>query len=218
MWFYIGVIGFAIVAWFIYSLITGAVYLTFSVLGLFAFVIVLIAVRRGYVRGRTKEMYFAVGLILLYGFRTFFEGLVIGIYNFLYRLAVDQLNGRGVTHVNIDANMWKPNSNGQSIFDLIIFFGGAILLYAFTSNMKDPKVPRDILGAVVGGLASILFLIYGFRLLAPYIGPSVYNNHILDGTKIQLPQIKLPELRFQSDGNAQPLQGWDSWLPWRFWG
>ncbi len=213
MWFYLSVVGLGLLAWIIFSALTGAASLTFSILGLVAFVVILIAIRRGYIRGRKKEMFFVVGLILLYGMRTFVRGIVVGVYNFLYGIVVTQLNNRSITHIDITKSQWNPNNTGTAIFDLILFFVGAIVLYAMTSSMRDPLLNKDFLGAVVGGLGAALFLTYGFLLLQPYIGNSIYQSRLLEGTAIKLPPVKLPELRVQSDPNTPPLQGWDRWLP-----
>lgn len=212
MWFYIAVIGIALVIWIIFSILTGAQLISFSILGLIAFVVVLIGFRRGFIRGRRKEMIFVVGLILLYGLRSFVRGFIIGVYNFIFGLALGALNGRGITKVNIEQSQWAVNGQGQTIFDLIVFFAGALILYAVTSSLADTKNPRDVFGGIIGGLGAALFLTYGFILLQPYLG-NVYNTQWLNGTTLRLPQIKLPDFRVQSENQAQPLAGWDRWLP-----
>ena len=212
MWFYVAVLGVALIAWIIFSILTGASVITFSILGLIAFVVVLIGFRRGYIRGRRKEMIFVVGLILLYGLRSFVRGFIVGVYNFLFGLVLSQLNNRGITRVNIDKSQWTVEGTGQTIFDLIIFFAGAMILYAITSSLADVKVPRDLFGAFVGGLGAALFLTYGFILLQPYLG-NIYNNQVLNGTTVKLPTVKLPDFKVQSDNQTAPLQGWDRWLP-----
>ncbi len=214
MLFYLALIGILLVSWVILaSFLSIASVVSVSVFGVATFIVVLIAVRHSYYeRGRKKEMYYAIALILLYYLRSYIRAFVIGGYNALFSVVVTQLNNRGVTKINIDQSSWKLDSTGQILFDILIFFVGGIAAYVFTEGMAGPK-GKDIFGAILGGLAATLFMTFAYILLQPYLG-SVYSTNLLNGATVNLPDIRLPTLRVQSQtGNRSPLPGWDTWLP-----
>jgi hypothetical protein len=213
MVFYLSLIGLALLGWLIFITLTGvAPILSFSVVGVISFVIVLIAMRRGYIRGRRREMIFACTLIVLYGLRSFLKNFLVGAYNLIYGVVITQLNNRGITKIDIEKSNWKLDNTGNTIFEIMIFFTGAIIAYAITSGNPGPKPIRDAFGALIGGLAAALFLTYSFLLLAPYMG-NFYQTTLLEGASFKLPSINLPDLRVRKEAGGSPFTGWERWLP-----
>ncbi len=214
MGFYIAALGTLLVGWTLLSIfVPTASVLNISIFGLITFVVVLIAVRHSYYnRDRKKEIYFALALILIYNLRSFIRTFVIGGYNAVYGLVISQLNNRGVTKINIDQNNWKLDANGQTIFEMIVFFVGAIAAYAYTASMKGNGKGKDTFGTLIGGMAIALFMTYSYILLQPYLG-NVYNTNVLEGAKLNLPDVKLPDIVIQRQSNRTPLPGWELWLP-----
>lgn len=213
MVFYLSLIGLALLAWLVFVTVTGAApILSFSIVGLICFVVILIAIRRGYVRGRRREMVFACTLIVLYGLRDFIVNLVVGVYNWIFSLVIAQLNNQGITRINIAQSSWKLDKTGTTIFEIMIFFAGAVIAYAVTSGSMSPRPFRDPFGALIGGLAGALFLTYSFLLLAPFLG-QFYQTNLLDGASLKLPAINLPDLRINKQDGSSPFNGWERWLP-----
>ncbi len=213
MVFYVSLIGLTLLGWLVFITLTGvAPILSFSVVGLICFVVIMIATRRGYIRGRRREMIFACTLIVLYGLRSFLKNFAVGAYNAIYGLVISQLNSRGITKIDIDKSSWKLDNTGNTIFEIMIFFTGAIIAYAVTSGKPGPKPIRDAFGALVGGLAAALFLTYSFLLLAPYLG-NFYQTNLLEGASFKLPSINLPDLRVRKEDGGSPFTGWERWLP-----
>jgi hypothetical protein len=213
MVFYLSLIGLALLGWLVFITLTGvAPILSFSVVGVICFVIIMIAMRRGYLRGRRREMLFACTLIVLYGLREFLKNILVGTYNVIYGFVITQLNNRGITKIDIDQSNWKLDKTGNTIFEIMIFFTGAIIAYALTSGKPGAKPVRDLFGALVGGLAAALLLTYSFLLLAPYLG-NFYQTNLLDGASFKLPSINLPDLRVRKEDGGSPFNGWERWLP-----
>src|SRR4051794_6554957 len=118
MVFYLSLIGLALITWLVFVTLTGvAPILSVSLVGVASFAIVLIAMRRGYIRGRRREMTFACTLIVLYGLRDFLQNIVVGIYNGIFGLVIAQLNNQGVTKINIEQSSWKLDKTGVAIFE-----------------------------------------------------------------------------------------------------
>lgn len=213
MVFYLSLIGLGLLAWLVFITLTGvAPILSFSVVGLICFVVLLIAMRRGYVRGRRREMVFACTLIVLYGLRDFFVNFVVGVYNWIFGLVIAQLNNQGVTRINIAQSSWKLDQTGTTIFEIMVFFAGATVAYGVTSGGWSPRPVRDAFGALLGGLAGALFLTYSSLLLAPFLG-QFYRTTLLDGASLKLPSINLPDLRIHKEDGSTPFAGWERWLP-----
>jgi hypothetical protein len=213
MVFYLSLIGLALMAWLVFITLTGvAPILSFSIVGLICFVVILIAMRQGYIRGRRREMVFACTLIVLYGLRDFVVNIVVGIYNWIFSLVIAQLNNQGVTRVNIEQSSWKLDKTGLTIFEIMIFFAGAVIAYGITSGSLSPRPLRDPFGALIGGLAGALFLTYSFMLLSPFLG-QFYQTALLDGASLKLPSINLPDLRIHKEDGSTPFGGWERWLP-----
>jgi hypothetical protein len=215
MLFYLAAIGIFLVGWMLLTIfVPTASVVNISVFGLLTFVVILIAVRHSYdVRNRKKEIYFAISLILIYYLRSYIRTFIMGGYNALFDLVFTQLNNRGITKINIETSDWKMTSTGNTIFEMMIFFVGAILAYVFTESMNSKEKGKDIFGTLVAGLGAALFMTFSYLLLLPYVG-SVYNTTLFEGATVKVPPIELPTVRVQSQpGNRSPLPGWDTWLP-----
>ncbi len=213
MVFYISMIGLGLIAFLLYISIAGAApILTVSIVGLISFAVILIAIRRGWMRGRKREMIFACTLIVLYGLRSFLVTLCLNIYNLFYGVIVTQLNNRGVTTINVEKTKWVLDKTGQTAFEMMIFFAGTVVAYAFTSGKPMPKPVRDAFGGVLGGLNAALFLTYTFLILQPFLG-GLYSTTLLEGVTIKLPQVDLPDLVLRRQADGSPFGGWERWLP-----
>jgi hypothetical protein len=211
MLFYFAVVGIALVVWLVYAGSAGVGgVINVSILGILAFALVLLGAKRGWERGRAKEIYFILILILLYQGRRVLTDLLITIFNFFRRLVVSQLLNRGISDANLQRGDWNPDTAVRTNMDLIFFFVGVVLAYVLTSTLKGGP-PRDVFGAVLGMLGMILMVAYSYNLLRPFLD-RVLGSGLLEGARVDLPDIRLPDFRV-SGAAGLPFVGWDRWLP-----
>lgn len=211
MLFYFSVVGVALVTWLIYSTISGVPpVLNISILGIFAIVLLLLGIRRGYMRGRWREIIFVASVIFLYGAKGFIREQIVNFFNLLRGLVVSQLLNRGISQPELNKGNWNPDAAARTNMEIMIFFVGVVLAYVITSSLKGGK-GRDVFGAIIGGLSMLLFMNYAYALLNPFLKP-ILDNRPLEGAKIALPTIRLPEISIRN-GQGWPFAGWNAWLP-----
>ncbi len=224
--FYVILVAVALVIWLLYGFLRASLTpgvdnsINFSFAGLLLIIIIGLAMRQGYRRGWRKEAIFAGVLIVAYGLRDFLRDLIVNVWNFLaYSLVVPQLNSRGITKIDPEASKFRPDATAQNVMSIIIFLTIAIAGYAFTSGKpKAPTKPgekpnaKDVFGAVIGGVNAALLATYVFILTGPSLS-GLYNNDLFAPLKLNMPNIKLPDVSVQSRASGPPTAGLERWLP-----